>query len=115
MTVRWWFSQPCQNPAVTLEAAVMGSYAALSNLPYRGIKATPAVTGPMKTTIHVWRSSRGALLQPATVSPHIPLWANPMLPHLFSVPDPAAWARRGITKLKQVMSRGGIQSFRELQ
>lgn len=30
VTLRWWFSQPRQNPAVTLEAALLGSYAALS-------------------------------------------------------------------------------------
>lgn len=32
VTVRWWFYQPRKNPAVTLEAAILGSYAALSNL-----------------------------------------------------------------------------------
>lgn len=114
-TVRWWFSQPRQNPAVNLEAAIMGSYAALSNLPYRGVRANPAVTGPMKTTIQVWRSSRAALLQQSWVSPYTPLWANPMLPHLSTISDPASLARRGITTLKQVMPRGVLAPFRELQ
>lgn len=115
VTVRWWFSQPRQNPAVTLEAALLGSYAALSNLPYRGPRADPAVTGPMKTTIQVWKSSRASLIPQSQVSPHTPLWANPMLPHLFTVPDPAIWAKRGITTIKHVMPRGVILSFRELQ
>lgn len=107
VTVRWWFSQPRQNPAVTLEAALLGSYAALSNLPYRGPRADPAVTSPMKTTIQVGKSSRASLLKQAHISPHTPLWANPMLPHLFTIPYPATWAKRGITTLRQVMPRGG--------
>lgn len=51
VTVRWWFSQPRDKPAVTLEAAIMGSYAALSNLAYRGVKSHPRVTGLKRTTI----------------------------------------------------------------
>lgn len=36
VTVHLRFSQPTQNPAVTLEAALLGSYGALSNLVYHG-------------------------------------------------------------------------------
>lgn len=36
------FSQPKQNPAVTLEAAILGSYVALSNLVFRDVRQTPA-------------------------------------------------------------------------
>lgn len=115
VTVRWWFSQPRQNPAVTLEAAILGSYAALSNLVYRGCKAHPCVTGPMKTTIWVWQSSRAAGIKPATVSPHTPLWGNPLLSHLNTVLDPAMWAKQGILTLKHVMPNGKIMSFQELR
>lgn len=112
VTVRWWFAQPQLNPAVTLESAILGSYAALSNLPYRGVKAGAEVTGPMRATIQVWRSSRAALLGGSSITP---LWANPMLPHLLTIPDPASWAKKGIVKLKHVIRREGIISFRELR
>lgn len=39
--VRWWFSQAKDNAAVTLEAAIMGSYSTLSNLVFRGAKSHP--------------------------------------------------------------------------
>lgn len=32
VTVRWWFAQDNTNPAVNLEAAILGSYSELSNL-----------------------------------------------------------------------------------
>lgn len=90
-----------------------GSYAALSNLVYRGSGAHPSVTGPMKTTIQVWRCSRAAGLKPSCISPHTPLWGNPLLPHLYKIPNPAVWATRGIITLRQVMPRGAI-AFQEL-
>lgn len=89
VTVRWWFSQPRQNPAVTLEAAILGSYAALSNLVFSGCRAHPGVTEPMRTTIRVWQSSRAVGSGPSAISPHTPLWGNPLLPHLNTIPDPA--------------------------
>lgn len=115
VTARWWFSQPRQNPAVTLEAAILGSYAALSNLVFRGCKAHPGVTVPMKTTFRVWQCSRAAHRDPLEVSPHTPVWGNPLLPHLNTIPDPAAWAMRGIVTLKQVMPGGKILTFLELR
>ena len=73
VTVRWWFSQPKQNPAVTLEAAILGSYAALSNLPFRGLRASPSMTSLMRTTVKVWQEARAIYRQPNRISPHAPL------------------------------------------
>lgn len=58
VTIRWWFSQPTQNPAVTLEAAILGSFAALSNLPFRGLRASLSMTTLMRTTVRVWQEAR---------------------------------------------------------
>lgn len=58
VTARWWFSLPRDNPAVTLEAAILGSYAALSNLVFRGVRAHPNLTTLMRTTIMVWHRAR---------------------------------------------------------
>lgn len=89
VTVRWWFSQPRPNPAVRLEAAILGSYAALSNLAYRGPKAPYHLMTQMKTTIRVWREARAIYAEPNCISPHTPLWGNPTLPHLYDMPDPS--------------------------
>lgn len=58
VTIRWWFSQPTQNPEVTLEAAILGSFAALSNLPFRGLRASLSMTTLMRTTVRVWQEAR---------------------------------------------------------
>lgn len=51
----------------------------------------------------------------ALYTPHTPLWGNPLLPHLYKIPDPAVWATRGIDTLRQVMQRGEIAPFQELR
>lgn len=111
VTVRWWFSQPRENPAVTLEVAVLGSYATLSNLAFRGRQADPAVTTPMKTTIKAWQEARVIYAKPFHVSPHKPLWGNPLLPHLNSLPDPSVCAGKGITTLQHIVREGELMSF----
>lgn len=51
VTARCWFAQTVLNPAVTLEAAILGSYAALSNLVFRGPKAHATMATSMKTIV----------------------------------------------------------------
>lgn len=55
---RWWFSQPHDNPAVTLEAAIMGSYSSLSNMVFRGTRSHPGIMELMRKTITVWHRAR---------------------------------------------------------
>lgn len=62
-------TQPRQNPAVTLEAAILGSYAALSNLVFRGPKHHPSLTSSMCTTIRVWRDAGAIYQKPLHMSP----------------------------------------------
>lgn len=66
--VRCWFSQPRDNPAVTLEAVLLGSYATLSNLVYRGVKTHPELTTLMRTTIMVWHRARVVYRSPDAFS-----------------------------------------------
>lgn len=115
VTVRWWFSQPCDNPAVTLEAAIMGSYSSLSNVVFRGMKSHPGITDLMNTTITVWNRARNSFNNPERFSPHIPLWGNPRLPYLQPVPDPQVWARKGIVKLKHIVMGGKLRTFSDLK
>lgn len=92
--VRWWFSQPKQNPAVQLEAAILGSYVAVSNLVYRGPRAHLEMTTPMRTTIRVWLQAGAVYKVDSKISPHTPLWNNPRLPHLYTLPFSQLWASR---------------------
>lgn len=105
VTVRWWFKQTRFNPMVNLEAAIMGSYSTLTNLVYRGTKASPQAL-PMRTTVLVWEKVTAAVGTPDTISPHTPLWGNPKLSHFRSIPDPSVWARFGIVKMQQIMPAG---------
>lgn len=91
VTVRWWFTQSHTNPSVNLEAAIRGSYSALSNLVFRGLRAHPEMTTPMRTTAQVWEQMSAKLNKANTISPYTPLWGNPRLRHLQSIPDPALW------------------------
>lgn len=101
VTVRWWFSQSRHNPTVTLEAPLLGSYAALSNLVYR---AYPLVTVPMRMTMRVWTQARKVYHKEFTFSPHQLLWESPKLLHLFQLMDPQVWATRGIMTLKDIIT-----------
>lgn len=70
VTVHWWFSQSTQNPATTLQAALLGPYAALANLVFCGPKAHLRVTGLMSTTLRVLVKARGIYRTEGTFSPH---------------------------------------------
>lgn len=113
--VRWWFVQSQHNPAVNLEAAILGSYSALSNLVFRGPKAQDMMTVPMCTTTRVWEQLTAKLNSPQTFSPYMPLRGNPKLPHLLMIPDPAVWAKYEMKILQHVMPEGKLLSFDEMR
>lgn len=114
LTVRWWFVQSQNNPAVNLEAAILGSYSALSNLVFRGPKAQDTMTVPMRTTVRVWEQLTAKINLPQTFSPYTPFWGNPKLPHLLMIPDPAVWAKYEIKILQHIMPEGKLLSFDEM-
>lgn len=113
--VRWWFTQDQSNPSVNLEAAILGSYSELSNVVYRGPRSSMQITTPMRTMVGVWRQVSNHIGEPQTFSPHIPLWGNPTLPHLWTVPDPQVWARYGVRTLRDVMPEGRFLPFGALK
>lgn len=86
----------------------MGSYAALSNLPFRGLRASSSMMLLMRTTVRVWQEARAIFGWPHHVSLHTPLWGNPMLPHFVSIPDPSLWAKKGITSVKHIVQDGRL-------
>lgn len=52
----WWLRADANNPAVVLEAALVGSYEALANLVYReGRYPVPHLTSLMTATIAIWK------------------------------------------------------------
>lgn len=84
VTVQWWFAQLRGNPVVNSKAALLGSYAELSNVAFRGSRVNSNITMLMCITIRV----RTFLNEPNIISPFTPLRGNPSLPHLQSIPDP---------------------------
>lgn len=98
-----------------LEAAILGSYWALSNLVFRGPKAHSDITTSMRMTVRVWEQMSGKIGGSGIISLYTPLWGNPKLHHLLTVPDPALWARYEIKVVQQVMSQGRIISYDTLR
>lgn len=117
--VAWWLRADANNPAVVLEAALVGSYEALANLVYReGKYSVPHLTTLMTATIAIWKKfvvvygDKGADTQ---WSPYIPLWRNPRLPELTTVPDFEFWPQKGIKYLTQLYHEGCFRSFADLK
>lgn len=63
----------------------------------------------------VWHQARAQYYRPHMVSPYVPLWAKPTLPHLAMLPDPQLWASRGIVGLKHIISNDRLCSFADLK
>lgn len=74
----WWFSQPGDNPAVTVVATLVGSCATRSNLVFQGPSSQSSLIGLMRTTIIVWSQARAWYW--SLVSPHMPLRAKSTFP-----------------------------------
>lgn len=108
--MRWWFAQDKSNLVVNLEVALQDSYSQLSNLVYRGPRYSPQVTVPMKM-IAAWKQVTLSLSNPNTVFLHTPLWSNPTLLHLNSVPGLQVWAQYNIRTLRHIMPEGRLLSF----
>lgn len=115
VTVKWWLSEEPANPAASLEAALIGSYAELRNLVHRGPRSNADVTCPMKTTLKVWDTVNKLFLGPDNWSPATPLWGNPRLPHFHSIPDPVVWARYGVITLGDIVAQGQLITFDALK
>lgn len=96
------------NAVVNLEAAVLGSYSALSNLVFWGPRAHPRITTPIHVTVRVWGQVSTAVNEANTISPHTPLWGNPQLSHFQWIPDLNLWAMYGIKKLQHIMPEGRL-------
>lgn len=115
VTVRWWFYQRRHNPAVTLEAAVLGSCVALGKLVLRGPSAHLSMTGSMQVPLRVWGQAHSVYGEPSKFSPHLPLLGNPVLPHLYSIPDSQLWPCHGVLTLKHVIANGRVVPFADLR
>lgn len=110
VTVQWWFLHSRANAAVCLKAASLGSLQELKNLIYQGTRAYPALPYPTRTTLRVWTVARKRFTCLNRWSPFTPLWGNPTLPHLRSIPDPQLWARYGIKILRDILVAGRLLS-----
>lgn len=54
-------------------------------------------------------AQKGRPVLPGHGSQLNPLWFNPMLAELVSIPDPHIWAARGIKCLKQICTEGEVR------
>lgn len=109
------FTQSRTNPSVNLEAEILGSYSALNKLVFRGPKAHPTMTTPMRMTTRVWEQMSARLNTTNTISPYTPLWGNPRLHHLQSIPDLAVWTGYDNKTWQQIMPKGRLLSYDDLK
>lgn len=77
VTVIWWVSQIPNNPVVTFETALLGSYSKLSNLVFRGPHSNINIT---ILTVQVWRPMTATLAESNSISPYTLLCGKPLLP-----------------------------------
>lgn len=103
------------NAAVCFEAEVLGSLQELGNLVYRGPRPYDALPLSTKATLRVWKVDRSRFACPNSWSPFTPLWGNPNLPHLLTVPDPQVWARYKIKTLGDILIADRLLSLTELK
>lgn len=84
---RRWLTADSGDSATVVEAAHLGSYESLKLALYRGPKSCLPLTESMKAMIKAWEIAT-TLMSPSYtgITPSAPLWMNPKLPHLFSLP-----------------------------
>lgn len=82
---------------------------------FRGPRAHPDMTISMRTTVGVWEQMSRNLTGTNTISPYTPLWGNPKLKHLQTVPDPDLWAGHGVKIIQQIISGGRIIPYDTLK
>lgn len=115
----WWIRADANNLAVVLEAALVGSYEALANLPYReGRYLIPHYTSLMAATVSVWKTfvhPYGDKDGEDKWSPYVPLWRNQKLPELASLPDFEFWPQKGLKYLTQLYQDHIFCSFEALK
>lgn len=113
--VHWWFAQSQTNPTVILEAAILGSYSALSNLVFRGPRVCLEMTSLMRTTVGMWGQMTAVISGANVISPYTPFWGNSRSPNPQSIPYPGLWARYDIKKIQQIMPDGSLLHFDSLK
>lgn len=87
----------------------------VNNLVFRGPRSHPEMTIPMRTTVWVWEQMSASISDANTISPHTPLWGNPKLRHLQTIPDPALWDRYEIKTIQQIMPEGRLLTYNSLR
>lgn len=72
------------------------------------------VPEPTHATWRVSGAARHNFLHPNQWSPAQPLWGNPFLPQLCTIPTPQLWACKVIKTLTDIMPLGTLLSFMQL-
>lgn len=116
VVARRWLLRDDGDAANVLEAAYRGSFESLSFLLYRGTSAMSSPTDSMGVTIRAWDRAKVLMKSQSDVwSPDTPLWFNPKLLHLNTIPDPIIWARVGIKELTHKVGGKKLLTFNQLK
>lgn len=95
---------------------IWGHMRAYSFLLHRGSSALLSPTDSMHVTIRAWDRVKVLMKSQTDVwSPDTPLWFNPKLPHLGTIPDPIIWARVGVKQLKYIVGGKKLLNFNQLK
>uniref|UniRef100_A0A803J6W9 Reverse transcriptase zinc-binding domain-containing protein n=1 Tax=Xenopus tropicalis TaxID=8364 RepID=A0A803J6W9_XENTR len=115
-TANWWAAPTLDNPATCLEAQTVGSYEELKNLLYRGCSYTPKTTPLMKEIVWAWNTALNLFPKPQNhCSELTPLWCNPKLQHLQTIPDPQLWASFQVKYIQDIVKEGKLLDFQTLK
>lgn len=111
-----WLHPDSNNTCTTTEGAIVSLFETLHNIIY--CRCTPP--GPGMSIIHtsldlfktvtVKRTSDSWL-----ASPNSPLWYNPTLKELNSLPDPKRWTAKEIKYFRYIYTPQGFKSFSQMR
>ncbi|PIO38014.1 hypothetical protein AB205_0096360, partial [Aquarana catesbeiana] len=110
-----WLSPVSANACTTTEGAIATSMETLHNMIYRGKVPDRPGTSMLATSLSIFRyivtkTSRHSW----STSPNNPLWFNPTLQELYSLPDTKRWYSKGVKYLCHLYNAQGFKTFHQM-
>lgn len=111
-----WLHPNSNYACTTTEGAIVSSFETLHNIVYRGCTPPGPGMSVICTSLSLFQTVVAKLSTDSwMVSPNSPLWFNPTLKELCSMPDPNKWTSRGIKYLCHIYTPQGFKSFSQMR
>lgn len=103
-------------PALPQRRLFSSSMETLHNIIYRCCVPTHPGTLMLCTSVSPFKTIVAHIsIESWSMSPNYPLWFNPYLIELYSLPDPQRWSSKGVKYLCHLYTAQGFKSFHQLR